>query len=81
MATGKNQQFTVVKSDDEKRLVFGWANIAVRTDGEQVVDLQGDVINTEVLEKAAYEYTVEFGSAGEMHERGGVGRTILSCRK
>ncbi len=34
-------------------------------------------INDE-LERAAYLYVAEFGTAGEMHERGGVGRLIES---
>lgn len=71
-------KLTVMKSDDDKRLVFGWANVAIRVDGEQIVDWQQDAIDTEDLEKAAYEYVAEFGTAGEMHQRGGVGRVIES---
>ena len=29
----------IEKSDDEKQYAFGWANVSVDTDGEQVVDL------------------------------------------
>ena len=71
-------KLAVMKSDDDKRLVFGWANVAIRVDGEQIVDWQQDAIDTEDLEKAAYEYVAEFGTAGEMHQRGGVGRVIES---
>lgn len=71
-------RLTVMKSDDERRLVFGWANVAVRVDGEQIVDWQEDLIDPEELEKAAYEYVAEFGTAGEMHQRGGVGRVVES---
>jgi hypothetical protein len=69
---------TVYKSDDEKRQVFGWANVAVRIGGEEIVDWQDDVVKIGELEQAAYEYVVEFSTAGEMHERGGVGRLIES---
>ena len=69
-------KLTVMKSDDDRRLVFGWANVAVRVDGEQIVDWQEDAIDTDDLEKAAYEYVAEFGTAGEMHRRGGIGRVI-----
>lgn len=72
-------RLTVMKSDDDKRLVFGWANIAIRVDGEQIVDYQQDAIDPEELETAAYRYVAEFGSAGEMHLRGGVGRVVESC--
>lgn len=72
------RNLTVMKSDDEKRLVFGWANVAVRVGGEVIQDFQDDVIDIEELEKAAYEFTANFGTAGEMHQRGGVGRLIES---
>lgn len=72
------QEFKIIKSDDERREVFGWASIAVRVDGEIITDYQEDVIDIADLEKAAYEFTAEFGTAGEMHQRRGVGRLIES---
>ena len=75
---GHPHNLTVIKSDDDSRLVFGWANVAVRVDGEQIIDWQGDAIDTEDLEKAAYTYVADFGTAGEMHQRGGVGHVIES---
>jgi hypothetical protein len=79
-ATGEKnaRRLAVIKSDDDKRLVFGWAFVAVRATGEVIEDLQGGVIDMDDLEKAAYGYTAGFGTAGEMHERGGVGRLIES---
>ncbi len=77
-ARERPRELAVMKSDDERRLVFGWANVAVRVDGEQIVDWQQDAIDTADLEKAAYEYVANFGTAGEMHRRGGVGRVIES---
>ena len=32
--------FSIMKSDDDKRLVFGWASVAVRVDGEVIEDYQ-----------------------------------------
>ena len=79
-ATGDNSthRLTVMKSDDDKKQVFGWASVAVRVSGEVIEDHQEDIIEIDELEKAAYEYVAEFGAAGEMHERGGVGRLIES---
>ena len=74
----ERHRLTVMKSDDEKRLVFGRANVAVRVDGEQIIDWQKDAIDTDELEKAAYEYVAQFGTAGEMHQRGGIGRVVES---
>jgi hypothetical protein len=70
--------FTIMKSDDDKRLVFGWASVAARVDGQVITDSQDDIIEIEELEKAAYGFTAEFGTAGEMHERAHVGRLIES---
>lgn len=76
--TSGSRTFRIMKSDDEKRLVFGWANIAVRVGGEIIQDFQDDVIEIEELEQAAYNFTAEFGTAGEMHRRGGIGRLVES---
>ena len=69
----------IVKSDDDKRQVFGWASVAVRVTGEVIEDYQEDIIDIAELEQAAYIYVADFGTAGEMHERGGVGRLIESA--
>lgn len=58
--------FKILKSD-EKRLVFGWASIALTVDGEQLKDRQEDMIDPEDLEDAAYEYVLNFRDAGEEH--------------
>ena len=60
-------KFKVFKSDDEEQLVFGWANIAIRADGDQEPDLQGDVVDPDVLEKAAYRFVEFYRVSGEMH--------------
>ena len=80
-ATGmkKTHRLAVMKSDDDKRLVFGWASVAVRVNGEVIEDYQEDIVEIDELEKAAYEYVAKFGTAGENHERGGVGRLIESA--
>jgi hypothetical protein len=77
-ARKRPHKLTVTKSDDDKRLVFGWASVAVRVDGEQITDYQEDVIDVTDLEAVAYNFTADFGTAGEMHQRGGVGRLVES---
>jgi len=71
-------RFKIMKSDDEKMLAFGWANVSMRVDGELIEDWQGDIIEPEELEVAAYEYVRLYGDGGEMHERGGVAVLIES---
>jgi hypothetical protein len=39
-------------------------------------DWQEDIINIADLETAAYEFTADYGTAGEMHERGGVWQKV-----
>lgn len=63
--------FKIHKSEDDQMLAFGWANVAVTADGEQVTDLQEDVVDPEVLEQAAYNFVELYREGGEMHERGG----------
>lgn len=62
--------FTIMKSDDDKREVFGWALVAIRKDGEQIVDHQKDVVDPDELENAAYEYVLNFRDTGELHDKG-----------
>jgi hypothetical protein len=54
--------------NDEKRQVFGWASI-VEKNGNPVVDLQGDYITIDELEKAAYDYVHKSRIGGAMHRR------------
>jgi hypothetical protein len=58
------------KVDADKRQVFGWASI-VKKDGEDIVDLQGDYISIDEIEKSAYEYVVKSRKGGNQHLRNG----------
>lgn len=59
--------YTITKTDDDKRLVFGWASISYTVDGEQLLDRQQDMIDPEDLEEAVYEYVLNFRDTGEEH--------------
>ncbi len=59
---------TIVKRDDDKFLVYGWASVANDKDGNPVIDSQGDVISIEELEKAAFDFVCFNGMGGEMHD-------------
>lgn len=54
----------------DKQQVFGWASI-VEMNGEPVVDLQGDYIAIDEVEKSAYEYVHKSRKGGDMHLRDG----------
>ena len=62
-----NNEFSIFKTDEDKRLVFGWASIIITEDGEQLEDRQKDIIDPDDLEEAAYAYVLNFRDTGEEH--------------
>ena len=73
--------FSIFKTDDDKRLVFGWASVSFTVDGEQLEDLQHDMIDPDDLEEAAYEYVLNFRDTGELHNPNlrKKGKLVESC--
>lgn len=69
---------SIAKIDDEQRVVFGWASVAKRADGTTVEDSQGDVIYAGDLEKAAYDFVLDFREANSMHSGPVTGRLVES---
>lgn len=72
------KRFKITKSDDEKKLAFGWANVSIRSDGKVIEDWQQDIVEPEELENAAYKFVELYREGGEMHERGGAAVLIES---
>ena len=64
------KEFTIAKTEPDKMQVFGYASVAQRADGTEVVDHEEDVVTPEELEKAAYSYVLEFRDTGERHDPG-----------
>lgn len=54
----------------EQQLVFGWANVTLQEDGTTPFDWHGDIIATEVLEAAAYNYVLQHGLVNQNHDWG-----------
>ncbi len=71
-------RFRVTKSDDDRRLAFGWASVSMRVDGELIEDFQKDIVEPEVLENSAYNFVEFYREGGEMHERGGAAVLVES---
>lgn len=71
-------KFHIKKSNDDKRLAFGWASISENENGDELVDLSGDIIEPDVLENAAYNFVRFYREGGEMHERGGCAELVES---
>lgn len=72
------RKFAITKSDDDRHLAFGWANVSIRAGGEVIEDWQEDIIEPEDLEKAAYNFVELYREGGEMHERGGAAVLVES---
>jgi cation transport regulator ChaB len=68
----------IAKLDAAEHLVFGWASVAIRKDGEALEDLQGDLIDPEDLEQAAYQFVLHFGETGVAHQGETVGHLVES---
>ena len=81
LKTENPQQFDIKKTDDDKRLIFGWASVAITKSGEQVVDWQNDIIDPEDLEETVYNYVLNFRDSGEEHiaDLRKKGRMVESC--
>jgi len=58
----------IEKINETEHLVFGWASIIEKDDGSALVDLQGDRISEEELEKAAYEFVQFYREGGDRHQ-------------
>lgn len=73
--------FKIAKTDDDKRLVFGWALVAKDKDGNVIKDHQNDMIDEDDLEEGAYEYVLNFRDSGEEHIPGlrKKARMVESC--
>lgn len=77
MKITKTTTLKVTKVDKENRMVFGFFNVCKI--GDQLVeDLQKDTIETEELEKAAYDFVLNARIAGDSHLRKGVGNLVES---
>ena len=60
---------TVLKLDEEKRLVYGWFSV-VEKGGEPVVDTQDHIIEEAVLQKAVHNFITQSRVGKVMHEGG-----------
>ncbi len=74
-------EHTILKSDDGKRLVFGWASVSVTLNGMPLEDRQQDIIAPDDLETAAYEYVLNFrdGGVGHIPSMRKKARLVESC--
>jgi len=73
----KNIEGKILKTDDEQRMVYGWASV-VTEKGEPVVDRQGDVIEVDTLVKAVNDFMEHVRVGKAMHSGEQVGTVVHS---
>ncbi|RKZ83793.1 MAG: hypothetical protein DRQ39_09090 [Gammaproteobacteria bacterium] len=75
-------QVPISKVDEDRRMAFGWANVFLRTDGDEVVDSHNETIDTPeaiaMIEDAVYRYMLHSRSGDEQHVNFGVARVVES---
>ena len=71
-------RFAITKADEEKHQAFGWASISLDEQGNQLTDLQADMIDPDDLEQAAYNFVRFSREGGEMHVKPAVAECIES---
>lgn len=72
-------QAEIVKVDEEKRLVFGFAYVSHDAGGQLQVDKSGDFVDDpEELEKTAYQFVLHSRDGGDFHQRKGVSTLVES---
>jgi hypothetical protein len=79
LRVGAERVVILRKIDEDQRLAFGYASVVAKADGEPVVDSQGDVIEPDELERAAYAFVAAGGTGGVMHTRTRVATIVESC--
>lgn len=70
--------FKIASVNDEQRLVFGLASVAVTAEGETITDLQDDQIEPAELEGAVYKFVEDGGEGDVEHDRKTVSHLVES---
>lgn len=74
-----DKSYEVVKFDNDKRNVFGWAYVSHDRDGNVIVDKSGEFIDdVEELESAAYDFVLKSRQTDADHKSETVGTMVES---
>jgi Putative phage serine protease XkdF len=65
----------ITKLDNDQRVCWGWSSVTVDK-GKPVVDLQGDIIETDDLQKAVWEFMSSDRVSATMHGRDASGKPV-----
>ncbi|CDH43837.1 XkdF-like putative serine protease domain-containing protein [Candidatus Contendibacter odensensis] len=68
---------TILKADDEQRMVYGWASVYSRN-GQTVIDRQGDQIHAPEVQTMAHRFVREVRVGKQLHQGHPVGEVVES---
>lgn len=69
----------IQKLDRDQHIAYGWMSVATSADGTPIIDLQGDIIEPDELEKAATAWMLDSRDVGAMHAiTKGIGQPVAS---
>ena len=69
----------IAKIDEEQRVVYGWAYQSHDREGNQVVDISGDIIDDpEQINKAAHRFVLDARNGDVTHDKEVVARLVES---
>lgn len=78
MSSATKHTFDIVSKREDERVVYGWAMVSMTPSGAPIVDLQGDMVEPDVLEKAAHEFMVASRDSGVMHDGAAIATVVAS---
>jgi hypothetical protein len=80
--TPLRKSFSIVRKDDAKRVVYGWASVSSvrKSNGtfEPYIDLQGDWMTDETMEEMAHDYCTNSRATKCMHQGSEIGHCVAS---
>jgi len=71
-------EFKVIKTLEDKNLVFGWGSVSSRVNGEVVKDFEEDIVDIDSLERVSYDFVLKYRDANINHAGPSVG-DIVEC--
>lgn len=69
---------TIVKVDEDQRLVYGFASVTKHPNGVEFLDTQNDVVDIGEIQQAAHRFISSSRALGEVHKRKDAGTVVES---
>jgi hypothetical protein len=77
--TAYGMRLQIVRKDEKRHTIYGWAYVSQDADGVQVVDHSDETIAIETLEKAMHGFMKSSRASGEGHDGRDYGNVVVEC--